>query len=314
MDPVVAVHGGAGRWNIKPEEESRIRKALADAVITGLYAAARGNAIDAVVEAVASMEGSGVFNAGIGSVYTISGRVQMDAGVMDGRTGRAGAVASVEDVRSPVRLAKYVLESTDHVLIVGEGAREIARTAGMLVARSLFYSEEKNRKFRDVKTDASAGRWHYTRVVELAKRLGIGDTVGAVALDRDGNLAAATSTGGVWLKLDGRVGDSPIPGAGFWAENGVGAFSATGVGEAIILSLASFRAAELVRSGLDINEALRRTVEFVTDKFGPDTIGILGVDARGGVSAAFNTHAMARAWGSGGEVKRIALHKEELWP
>ncbi|MEL9991046.1 MAG: isoaspartyl peptidase/L-asparaginase [Thermoproteus sp.] len=314
MDPVVAVHGGAGRWSIKPEEESRVRKALADAVATGLYAMARGNAIDAVVEAVASMESSGVFNAGVSSVYTISGRVQMDAGIMDGRTGRAGAVASVEDVKSPVRLARYVLESTEHVLIVGEGATEIARTAGMLAARSLFYSEEKNRRFRDIKADASAGRWHYTKVVELAKKLGIGDTVGAVALDKDGNLAAATSTGGVWLKLDGRVGDSPIPGAGFWAENGVGAFSATGVGEAIILSLASFRAAELVRSGLDINEALRRTVEFVTKRFGPDTIGILGVDHKGRVSAAFNTHAMARAWGSGGEVKRIALRKEELWP
>lgn len=314
MEPVVAVHGGAGRWRISSEEESRVRKALADAVSAGLTALARGNALDAVVEAVVVLEDSGVFNAGVGSSYTISGRVQMDAGVMDGRTGRAGAVASVEDVKNPVKLARYVLENTEHVLVVGEGARELARAAGLLTPRSRFYDDRKNARFDEMRLEASAGRWHYRKVLELAKALGIGDTVGAVALDKDGNLAAATSTGGVWLKLDGRVGDSPIPGAGFWAENGVAAFSATGVGEAIILSMASFKAALLVKSGVDIDRALEEVVGAVTERFGPDTIGVLGVDKTGKVAAAFNTAAMARGWGSGKEVKRIALRRDEVWP
>ncbi len=313
MEPVVAVHGGAGKWRIGPDEEARVRKALSDAVSAGLTALARGNAVDAVVEAVAAMEDSGVFNAGVGSVYTISGRVQMDAGVMDGN-GKAGAVASVEDVGNPVRLAKYVLENTEHVLVVGDGARELARAAGLLAPRSRFYDDRKNARFGEMKLEASAGRWHYRKVLELAKALGIGDTVGAVARDKDGNLAAATSTGGVWLKLDGRVGDSPIPGAGFWAENGVAAFSATGVGEAIILSMASFRAALLVKSGMAIDRALEEVVGVVTEKFGSDTIGILGIDKTGRVAAAFNTHAMARGWGSGKEVKRIALWRDEIWP
>jgi len=204
MGPVVAVHGGAGRWSISPEEETHVRRALEGAVDAGLAAVARGNAVDAVVEAVAYMEDSGVFNAGVGSVYTVSGRVQMDAGVMDGASGRAGAVAAVEDVKNPVRLARYVLDATDHVLVVGEGARELARAAGLLTAKTAFYSDRKNEMFKRMRQETLAGRWHYKKVLEVARRLGVSDTVGAVALDRDGNLAAATSTGGVWLKLDGR--------------------------------------------------------------------------------------------------------------
>ncbi|MGC8973616.1 MAG: isoaspartyl peptidase/L-asparaginase [Thermoproteus sp.] len=314
MEPVVAVHGGAGRWSVTPEEEARARRALADAVEAGLAAIARGNAVDAVVEAVAYMEDSGVFDAGVGSVYTISGRVQMDAGVMDGASGRAGAVAAVEDVRNPVRLAKYVLDATDHVLVVGDGARDLARIAGLLTAKAAFYSERKNDRFRQMLQETAAGRWHYKKVLEIAKRLGIGDTVGAVALDKDGNLAAATSTGGVWLKLDGRVGDSPIPGAGFWADNSIGAISATGVGEVIILTMASLRAVELMRAGLDIDTALRRVVDLVTERFGEDTVGLLGIDRRGKVAAAFNTAAMARAWGVGRQIRRVALRREDAWP
>ncbi|KUO86931.1 MAG: asparaginase [Thermoproteus sp. JCHS_4] len=314
MGPVVAVHGGAGRWSVSPEEEAHVRRALEGAVDAGLAAVARGNAVDAVVEAVAYMEDSGVFNAGVGSVYTVSGRVQMDAGVMDGASGRAGAVAAVEDVKNPVRLARYVLDATDHVLVVGEGARELARAAGLLTAKTAFYSDRKNEMFKRMRQETLAGRWHYKKVLEVARRLGVGDTVGAVALDRDGNLAAATSTGGVWLKLDGRVGDSPIPGAGFWADNSVGALSATGVGEVITIAMASLRVAELMRAGLDVDAALRRVVDLVTERFGEDTIGLLGLDRKGRVAAAFNTAAMARAWGADKQVKRVALRRGDIWP
>jgi len=297
VKPVVVVHGGAGRWNIDEERRRTVLKTLRDAIREGLLAAERGNAVDAVVAAVEYMEKSGVFNAGYGSVYAIDGRVYLDAGVMDGRSGRAGAVAAVEGVKSAVRLARFVMERTDHVIVAGDGARLLAAKASLLDSYHKFFSEEKNKKFQEVLEEARRGGWHYKKVVELA-----GDTVGAVAIDREGNLAAATSTGGVWLKWPGRVGDSPIPGAGYYAENGVAAFSATGVGEVIILSLLSYRARnEFLKTG-DIVQAVKNAVEQVTERYGPDTAGIIGLDARGNPAYAYNTKAMARGWGKQDEI------------
>jgi asparaginase (EC 3.5.1.1) len=295
--PVVAVHGGAGRWGVDEERRRAALKALRDAVEAGLTAAERGDAVDAVVAAVEHMEKSGVFNAGYGAVYAIDGRAYLDAGVMDGRSGRAGAVAAVEAVKSAVRLARFVMEYTDHVIVAGEGARLLAAKAGLLNTYHKFFSEEKNRRFREVLEEARRGNWRYKKVVELA-----GDTVGAVALDREGNLAAATSTGGVWLKWPGRVGDSPIPGAGYYAENGVGAFSATGIGEVIILSLLSYRARnELLKTG-DVAQAVKNAVQQVTAVHGPDTAGLIGLDAGGNPAYTYNTKAMARGWGKQGEI------------
>jgi beta-aspartyl-peptidase (threonine type) len=160
-----------------------------------------------------------------------------------------------------------------------------------------FYNEEKNKRFQEVLEETRRGRWRYRKVLEF-----VGDTVGAVALDRDGNLAAATSTGGIWLKWPGRIGDSPIPGAGYYAENGVGAFSATGVGEVILLMLLSYRARnELVKTG-DVVQALRNVVQQATETFGPDTVGIIAIDAKGNPAYAYNTKAMARGWGKPGEI------------
>ncbi len=294
---IVAVHGGAGLWRVEERIKQEVKKALAAAISEGLLAAERGSALDAVVAAVEYMEKSGLFNAGYGSVYAIDGRVYMDAGVMDGRSKRAGAVAAVEGVKSAVRLARYVLENTDHVIISGEGARLLAAKTGLFEASYKFYTEEKNKRFQEVLQEARRGNWHYKRVAEF-----FGDTVGAVALDRDGNLAAATSTGGVWLKWPGRIGDSPIPGAGFWAENGVGAFSATGVGEVIIMSALSLRARdELIKTG-DIGVAVEKAIGFVTESYGPNTAGIIGIDSKGRPAYAYNTKAMARGWGKRGEI------------
>ncbi|RFA94259.1 isoaspartyl peptidase/L-asparaginase [Pyrobaculum aerophilum] len=294
---IVAVHGGAGLWRVEERIKQEVKKALAAAISEGLLAAERGSALDAVVAAVEYMEKSGLFNAGYGSVYAIDGRVYMDAGVMDGRSKRAGAVAAVEGVKSAVRLARYVLENTDHVIIAGEGARLLAAKTGLLEASYKFYTEEKNKRFQEVLQEARRGNWHYKRVADF-----FGDTVGAVALDRDGNLAAATSTGGVWLKWPGRIGDSPIPGAGFWAENGVGAFSATGVGEVIIMSALSLRARdELIKTG-DIGVAVEKAIGFVTESYGPNTAGIIGIDSKGRPAYAYNTKAMARGWGKRGEI------------
>ncbi|MEM0484962.1 MAG: isoaspartyl peptidase/L-asparaginase [Pyrobaculum sp.] len=297
MNPVVAVHGGAGSWRIEERLKEEVKKALAAAVDEGLLAAERGSALDAVVAAVEYMERSGLFNAGYGSVYAIDGRVYMDAGVMDGRSKRAGAVAAVEGVKSAVRLARYVLENTDHVIIAGDGAKLLAARVGLLEASYKFYTEEKNKRFQEVLQEARRGNWYYKKAIDF-----FGDTVGAVALDREGNLAAATSTGGVWLKWPGRIGDSPIPGAGFWAENGVGAFSATGVGEVIIMSALSLRARdELIKTG-DIGVAVEKAIGFVTESYGPNTAGIIGIDSKGRPAYAYNTKAMARGWGKRGEI------------
>ncbi|MEM1597057.1 MAG: isoaspartyl peptidase/L-asparaginase [Pyrobaculum sp.] len=297
MKPVLAVHGGAGRWRVDDRRKEEVKKVLKEAIEEGLRVLQNGGAVEAVVAAVEHMEESGVFNAGYGSVYAIDGGVYMDAGVMDGKTKKAGAVAAVEGVKSAVRLAQLVMEKTDHVILAGEGAKLLAARAGMLAPTYKFYTDDKSRRFLEILEEAKRGKWHYKRVVEL-----FGDTVGAVALDKDGNLAAATSTGGVWLKWPGRVGDSPIPGAGFWAENGVGAFSATGVGEVIIMTHLSLRARyELLRVG-DIETALRNAVQQVTEAYGPDTVGIIGVDARGNPACSYNTEAMARGWGKDGEI------------
>jgi len=144
---IVAVHGGAGLWRVEERIKQEVKKALAAAISEGLLAAERGSALDAVVAAVEYMEKSGLFNAGYGSVYAIDGRVYMDAGVMDGRSKRAGAVAAVEGVKSAVRLARYVLENTDHVIISGEGARLLAAKTGLLEASYKFYTEEKNKRW-----------------------------------------------------------------------------------------------------------------------------------------------------------------------
>lgn len=296
MKPVVAIHGGAGQWRIEEQHRQHVLKILADAIVEGLLAAERGSALDAVVVAVEYMERSGVFNAGYGSVYAVDGKIYMDAGVMDGRVKKAGAVAAVDGVKSAVRLARYILENTDHVIISGEGAKLLAAKAGLLDHGHKFYTEEKNKRFHEVLQEARQGKWYYKKI-EFA-----GDTVGAVALDRDGNVAAATSTGGVWLKWPGRIGDSPIPGAGFWAENGVGAFSATGVGEIIIMSALSLRARdELLKTGA-VATALEIVVRRVTEIHGLDTVGIIGIDSRGSPAYAYNTKGMARGWGKRDEI------------
>ncbi len=297
MRPAVAVHGGAGSWNLDEERRKAVLKTLREAVEEGLIAAERGSAVDAVTAAVEHMERSGLFNAGYGSAYAVDGRVYLDAGIMDGKTGRAGAVAAVEGVKSAIRLARFVMEQTDHVIVACEGARLLAAKAGLLEPHYKFYNEEKNKRFQEVLEEARRGRWRYRKVLEF-----VGDTVGAVALDRDGNLAAATSTGGIWLKWPGRIGDSPIPGAGYYAENGVGAFSVTGVGEVILLMLLSYRARnELVKTG-EVVQALRNVVQQATETFGPDTVGIIAIDAKGNLAYAYNTKAMARGWGKPGEI------------
>ncbi|MGC8543003.1 MAG: isoaspartyl peptidase/L-asparaginase [Vulcanisaeta sp.] len=303
----IAVHGGAGSMGyfINEEHRQRYLRGLVEAVNAGLEASRRGNALDMVVDAVSIMEFDGSYDAGKGSVLNLYGEVEQDAGIMWGKDLSVGAVASVRHVINAIKLARIVMEKTDHVLIVGEGAEELAKHFGLWVPSIELINEAKINRYNSLIKNLGS---RYRKNADLAKELGFMDTVGAVAIDKDGNLAAATSTGGTILKWPGRVGDSPLPGAGYWAENGVCAVSATGIGEFIIRAMASFRVATLVKGGIKISEAVKQVVNYVTELFGPGNIGLIAIDSRGNVASAFNTEVMGRAWSQEGLGKVIVAH------
>lgn len=289
--PAIIVHGGAGK--IRGENIGARLKFLREAADRGFeILTGRGSALDAVIEAVAVLEDSGVFNAGLGSCLTVDGSVEMDAGVMDCE-GKIGAVAAVRRVKNPVLLARKVMELTDHVLIVGEGAERLASALGLAVSEELLITPEKLRRLEEFKAKWLKGEdftW-LRKLRALLQEYSLG-TVGAAAVDANGCVAAATSTGGYWLKLRGRVGDSPIPGAGFYALKNVGACSATGIGEAIIRSMLCLNVCEYMKAGLSAEEAASRAIEHMSATLGQGLAGVIAVSADGDVGYAFNTEAM----------------------
>ena len=232
--PVIVVHGGAGAWN--PERSQPGLEGVKKAARTGFeILKSGGSAVDSVMEAVAVMEDAGAFNAGYGSSLNIDKHVEMEASIMDGKTLQAGAVGLLEDIKNPVRLARIVMEKTDHVFVVGEGARKLA--AMFNLERRESTTELRLKYYENQRKALLEGSGRLPRLANLVKNhpdLFTLETVGAVALDEEGNVAAATSTGGFPLKLPGRIGDSPLIGCGTYADNQVGACSATGVGEIAI--------------------------------------------------------------------------------
>ena len=288
--PIILVHGGAGSWR-SLDLIKKVREVLEKAVSEGFKILRNASALEAVVEAVKVMEDSGILNAGLGSVTDILGGIGMDAGIMTS-DGRIGAVANVSYPRNPILLAKYVMEYTDHVLIVGEGANELAKRLGL--EKHPGPIERVRKRYEELLREALRGKppsW-FKRSYEVARKLwSLGDTVGAVALDSNGMLAAAVSTGGVIMKLPGRVGDSAIPGAGFYASRSAAAV-ATGIGETIIKSFLTLHAIMLVEDGLNAAEAAKKVIEDHTRIHGKDTAGIIVVDSKGFIGASFNTIAM----------------------
>ncbi|MDM7274866.1 MAG: isoaspartyl peptidase/L-asparaginase [Thermoprotei archaeon] len=298
--PVVVVHGGAGAWRgLSLEEFKAMVRALEEAVYGGLEVSRSGDCVDMVVEAVARLEDSGVFNAGLGSVLDYSGSLTMDAGIMAG-SGGAGGVAVVSYPRNPIKLARIVMEKTPHVIIAGPWADELARKLGLEAHPGP--SARAIERWRKLKLDPSASPWVESRV-KAARALGY-DTVGAVASDGKGCLAAGVSTGGVALKLPGRVGDSPIPGAGFYATPRI-AVAATGIGETIILSMASLKLSEYYEKTGDVEKAATMLVEEHTRIWGQGTIGVIAVTGEAEVAAKYNTEAMPWAYARLGEKPTI---------
>lgn len=310
MRPVIVVHGGAGR--ARGDVEPRL-KVLRDAASRGFEVLeSGGTALEAVVEAVVTMEDSGLLNAGLGSALTFDGSAELDAGVADGE-GLVGAVAAVRRVKNPVLLARRVAELTDHVLLAGEGAERLAELLGLTVPEEQLVTPAKLRVLEELKAKWARGE-DFNWLVKLRKLVeqhpDLFGTVGAAAVDRSCGVAAATSTGGYWLKLRGRVGDTPIPGAGFYAVKGVGACSATGIGEAIIRFMLCRRVCELIASGLDAQAAAEAATAEMSRALGEGLAGVIAVDASGRVGYAFNTEAMLVGFARGDEVRAQLLRKQ----
>jgi beta-aspartyl-peptidase (threonine type) len=282
MDEIaIVVHGGAGGSISDPARAERMRAGAAAAVEAGHDVLARGGAaLDAVEAAVVVLEDDAEFNAGRGAALTEYGRVELDASIMDGATRAAGAVAAVRGVRNPVRAARAVLADGRHVLLVGAAATEFAATAGLSFENETWFVTQRER-------DALAR-------LKAGDEAGARGTVGAVARDGEGRLAAATSTGGVSGQRLGRVGDSPLIGAGTWADETV-AVSCTGHGESIIRTALAHEVHALLRHReLGLQDACVEAIRGL-EALGGDA-GLIAVTARGDVAATFNSGAMTRGW------------------
>jgi len=276
MTPVIAIHGGAGVLRAD-RAGHRHRAVLHQALQAGYEILKKGqSAIDAVAAAVVVLEDSPLFNAGRGSSFNTDGEIEMDASIMDGATLRAGAVAAVRRIRNPVLAARAVMEKSRHVLLAGRGAERFARKQGLQFEPAEYFHTQK-------------------RLRALRKNLkNYHGTVGAVALDAEGSLAAATSTGGYTGKLPGRVGDSPLIGAGTYADNRACAVSGTGLGEAFIRAAVGYDVCARMRyGGASLAAAAAAALKAVA-VLGADG-GLIAVDRRGNVAMPFNSEGMFRA-------------------
>jgi len=294
-DISIVVHGGAGWFSSMTEDEIEgIESALNNAADLGYKIMLEGgSSLDAVEKAIISLENNPLFNAGKGSVYTSELKQEMDASIMDGSNLDAGAVASITSVKNPIKLARYVMENTKHVMFSSTGAEKLAKEAGLeTVSPSYFYSEEKlERAKKQIKADAKMG------------------TVGVVALDAFGNIAAGTSTGGMTNKKPGRIGDSPIIGAGTWAENGVCGVSGTGHGEYFIrLNVAKEICVLMKYQNLEVQKAAQIVIDRLA-AMGADG-GVIVLDKKGDPAMIFNTPAMARAYKNSPDDTFVRIYKD----
>jgi len=278
---VLVAHSGAGDYSKTPPNVIEARRdGMVKAVRAGYAILARGGtSLDAVEATIAVMEATGLYDAGRGAYYTKEGVPEMDAAIMDGKTLQAGSVASLQHIASPIHLARLVMEKTPHVLLVGPGAEEFAKSQGIeLVSPYYFYSEREWKRFQDAEQKKKAGEGH--------------GTVGVVALDAAGNLAAGTSTGGTVLKMPGRVGDSPIIGAGTYANNESCAISATGTGEYFMRNVVASDICARVRYlHVPLDQAANDVImKELVEQHGDG--GVIGLDRQGNVTTTFNTTGM----------------------
>lgn len=310
----LAIHGGAGtirREDMTEAKEAGYRQALETALQAG-YAVLekKGSAIDAVRAAVGALEDDIHFNAGKGSVFTKDGTHEMDASIMDGSNLMAGAVAAVKNIRNPVELAYAVMQHSPHVMLIGEGACVFAAQQGILTAPDeYFYSPFRYEQWQQMQGSGETALDHNVKIPSTTgdgKKFG---TVGAVALDIHGNLAAATSTGGMTNKQFGRVGDSPIIGAGTYANNKTCAISCTGHGEPFIRAVTAYDVSCLMEyKGLSLEAAMKVVVHDKLMKIEGEG-GMIGADASGYIAMIFNSEGMYRGMRASDGRDEIAIYK-----
>lgn len=307
----IALHGGAGtilKENMTPELEKKYLAGLEEALKAGYDTLEKGGtSLDAVVEAIKVLEDNPLFNAGKGSVFTADGKNEMDASIMDGSSLKAGAVAGVKTIKNPITAARCVMDKSEHVMMVGEGAEKFAKNCNCEFAEAAYFFDQK--------------RWEQLEKAKKAEKIeldhgsgGNGDikkfgTVGVVALDRYGNIAAGTSTGGMTNKKFGRVGDSPIIGAGTYANNKTCAISCTGHGEFFIRSVVAYDVSCLMEyKAMSLKDAADEVVMKKLKSLGGEG-GLVGIDAKGNIVMPFNTPGMYRAYRKSAGKTEIAIYK-----
>ena len=297
--PVIIVHGGAGAWH--PERRKAGIAGVKAAVKAGydILKSSKGTGLDAVEAAVKNMEDNPVFNAGLGSTLTVDRHVEMEASIMDGKTLRAGATGLLKDIRNPISLARLTMENTDYVFIVGEGAEKLAQLFHL--ERRQPETELRLRYWKELKQKLLSGEERnlpkLRQLLQAYPNLFETNTVGAVALDKKGNMAAATSTGGFTLKIPGRIGDSPLIGSGTYADNQAGACSATGIGEVAIRLVLAKHVCDQMLTGQAAQEAAEKAIILVNKRLKvKNSMGLIAVDTQGRIGAAHNTRNLCWAY------------------
>lgn len=291
MEPVIVVHGGAGAWDASRDRIIEAGAACRTAALEGrTILLTGGSALDAVEVAVRVLEDSPVLDAGRGSYLNADGEIEMDALIMDGKTLDLGAIAVVKNIKNPICLARRVMTESAHSFLVGPGAEQFADSIGYQRCNvlELVTQDQLDLYLQSTSQDGK----NRTGAVEST---GTGDTVGAVALDRFGNLAAATSTGGTKMKHPGRVGDSPLVGSGAFADNHSAAVSATGHGESLMKVVISKQVCDFVSAGLSIQKACDAAIGILNERVKGQG-GLIGVDNKGHIGIAYNTRAMPHAY------------------
>jgi beta-aspartyl-peptidase (threonine type) len=315
---VLVIHGGAGarpKDQMTRELRRRYEDDLGKALRAGHEALKKekGNSLDAVEAAIKVMEDSPLFNAGVGAVFTHEGRIELDASIMEGKQKRAGAVAGVSRIKNPIAAARAVMEKSEHVFLIGEGAERFALGVGVEEANPVdFWTEERWKQLlKELEKERAKSKAGARLGGTSGQHFG---TVGAVALDRDGNLAAGTSTGGLVNKRFGRVGDSPIIGAGTYAENGTCAVSGTGHGEVFIRFAVAHEIVSVLKHGKDrgvtVADAARQVIQGLPPEEG-GVGGVIALDAKGNAAMEFDTEGMYRGTITEDGVIQVAIYKDE---
>jgi beta-aspartyl-peptidase (threonine type) len=312
----LVIHGGAGtilKKEMTAEQEALYTEALNSSLDAGYkILESGGSAIDAVTAATVAMEDHILFNAGRGSVFTRTGKHEMDAAIMDGKTLEAGAVAGIDSVKNPVLLARKIMEEGSHVLLSGDGAMEFAKQHNIAMENDQYFFSQQ--RYDQWQSCVDTGKVMMDHTIEdrhaknSDKKFG---TVGAAACDRHGNIAAATSTGGMTNKRPGRIGDSPLIGAGNYANNKTCAISCTGHGELFIRAVAAYDVSCLMEyAGLSLQQAMARVVMDKLVKIGGEG-GMIGVDASGNHAMLFNSEGMYRGVKNSAGLRKVKIYRDE---